>query len=133
MLALFLALQVCADSYHLRWLARERHVPEARYEAIAHVESACNLDPLLRGHACWRAHWHLRDCEVGRFQIKPSTGRARCRDLNIWTYKGNTECAARTLREDAQRYGLTDATIRHNGTGEPALEYLRKVLRQEEG
>src|SRR3989442_6143410 len=37
---------------------------------------------------------HERDCEVGRFQIKPSTARQRCPAIAVSTYAGNLACFA---------------------------------------
>jgi len=122
----------CADSFHLRWGAATQHLSPQRVEAVARVESGCNLSPLLRAHACWNRVVRLRDCEVGRFQIKPSTARARCRGLNVFTYSGNVACFFRMFGEDWARGGRTYATLRHNGSGPGAEHYLALVDRAED-
>jgi hypothetical protein len=118
----------CGDSFHLQWMARESAIPPARFESIARVETACNLSPRVRGHHCP----NRRDCEVGRFQIKPSTARRRCAELNVWTYRGNTECALRILDENVREMGLVETTRRFNGAGPATYEYFWKVLKTEE-
>jgi hypothetical protein len=127
-IALLLALH-CPDSFHLRWVAAQAEAfPPTRFEAIARVESGCNLATRLRGHHCLAK----RDCEVGRFQIKPSTARKRCPGYNIWTYDGNVRCALTILGDNRVLLGLTDATRRFNGAGPASFEYLYKVLKREE-
>jgi hypothetical protein len=130
---LFLLALHCADDFHLRYEAdHAAYTPpmESRAAAIARVESACNLSPKLRAHACQS---HRRDCEVGRFQIRPSTARRRCVGLNIRTYHGNVDCFLKVFGEDVDRLGLTDATVRYNGYGPAgAYAYLYKVLKAEE-
>lgn len=126
MIALLLALH-CADDAHLRYLAHRDSLPAARVLSIARVESGCNLNPKLRAHAS------TRDREVGRFQIKPSTARMRCPGVNVFTYAGNVACFLKMFREDVRGFGVTDATVRHNGYGPAgAYEFLYKVLRSEE-
>ena len=130
MILLLLALH-CGDSFHLRYEARAVGLPDRRVEAIARVETACNLNPRLRAHDCRAPR---RDCEVGRFQIKPSTARQRCSCVDVRTYRNNVACFLLTFAEDRARFGLTDATVRHNGYGPAgAYEYLYKVLKVEEG
>lgn len=136
MRVLLAALQiVLPDQAHLVHLADSAGLPPAVVEAIAWQESGVNLSPTLRGHHCW---WstrvgetltihHERDCEVGRFQIKPSTGRARCPGLNIWVYDGNTHCFVTMFAADVRQYGLTAAIKRHNGSGRVADEYVERV------
>ena len=124
MIALLLVLALpCGDSFHLQWVAsHESTFPATRFAAIARVESGCNLNPRLRGHAR----------EIGRFQIQPTVARHRCSGTNVWTYKGNVSCALRILEENMWRMGLTDATRRYNGSGPASLEYLYHVLKREE-
>lgn len=136
--ALLLTLQIAMpDSTNLRRLADSANVPASAVLAIAWQESNANLDPRLRGHHCW---WSIRrdsatvivhhepDCEVGRFQIKPSTARSRCPGLSIWHYDGNVQCFLKMFREDVDRYGVIDAIRRHNGSGRSALAYTESVL-----
>lgn len=127
MIALLFALH-CGDDFHLRYVAEQAAIPPTRFEAIARVESACNLNPRLRAHQCAAAH----DCEVGRFQIRPSTARRRCPGVNIRTYRGNVDCAVRIFGENVDRWGVTDGTRRFNGAGPKTLEYLYHVLKAEE-
>jgi len=75
-----------------------------------------------------RTH-HEPDCEVGRFQIKPSTARFRCPNLNVFTYDGNLTCFARMFAQDAAKGGNLYAITRHNGAGAKAAEYLGRVLK----
>lgn len=114
--------------------------------AIAWEETADNTDPRVRGHHCWysyrsfvpnpvtggtdtvRVTHHEADCEVGRYQIKPSTARFRCRDLNVFTYDGNLACFARMFAQDAAKGGNLYAITRHNGAGPRAAQYLDRVL-----
>lgn len=116
------------DDVHLRYLALQKHLQPRAVIAIAYEESAHNLDPRLRGHFCWWKGHHERDCEVGRYQIRPSTARSRCRGLNIWTYGGNTACFIKMFAEDTQRLGLERAIRAHNGSGDIAEDYLTRVL-----
>ncbi len=123
--------------------------------AIAWEETADNIDPKVRGHACWYmvpAHWdkwgwntsmawfgdstlvprhthHEKDCEVGRFQIKPSTARRRCPGLDVFTYDGNLACFTRMFKEDTDTSGTLSAIVHHNGRGPKAQEYLNRVLK----
>jgi len=121
--------------------------------AIAWEESAANLDPKLRGHHCWysvrldsdewvlNAHeWVVRradalwlvhhepNCEVGRYQIKPSTARLRCPGTDVFTYSGNLACFAQMFAEDTRMGGTLYAIKRHNGRGDQADAYLKRVL-----
>jgi len=124
MIALLLAavLPRCADSFHLRWLAERDSLPAARVQAIAWTETRCNTSPRVRGKLG----------EIGRFQIRAATARAHCPTLNVRSYKGNTECFVKLFRENVARYGLTEATSRHNGRGDAACHYLKRVLTVEE-
>jgi hypothetical protein len=139
----------CPDGGHLRYLAREAGIPPARLEAVARVESGCNLSPRLRAHWCWhgvqaekvsqgdglpapevrRPAVHARDCEVGRFQVKPSTARRWCPGLDVFAYRGNTACAVRFLARLLDAWGVV-GIARFNG--ERCDTYLCKVLREEE-
>lgn len=108
--------------------------------AMAWQESGDNLSTRLRGHHCWYSqrvvrgdsvvvlHHHESDCEVGRYQIKPSTARLRCPGLNIFTYAGNTRCFAKMFAEDTARRGIEFAITNHNGRGPRARAYLARVL-----
>lgn len=117
--------------------------------AVAWQESGANLNPRLRGHHCWYSYLqynipahqdtnvvvthksvvhHEADCEVGRFQIKPSTARRRCPGLNVWTYDGNVRCFVHMLEEDAAAGGMLYAIRHHNGSGPRAADYLQRVL-----
>src|SRR5207247_666636 len=96
------------DQAHLTALADSANVYAPAVLAIAWEETRTNMNPHVRGHHCW---WSLRlsdstlvvhhekNCEVGRFQIKPSTARHRCTGLNIWTYEGNVRCSIKMLAE----------------------------------
>jgi len=113
----------CPDSFHLQYVAAQDSIfPPARFEAIARVESGCNLSPRLRG----KLH------EIGRFQITPSVARHRCPETDVRTYKGNVACALRILEENMWHLGLTDATRRYNGSGPASYVYLYRVLKCEE-
>ena len=126
-LAVLTALH-CGDDYHLKYESARAGLPEERILAIARVESACNLDTRLRAHNC-----NPRDCERGRFQIKPSTARRACPDLDTRRYTGNVACFFRIFGENVRRFGLTEATVRQNGYGPAgAYEFLYKVLKVEE-
>lgn len=143
------------DAAHLAALADSAGVPVHVTWAVAHEESRANLNPYLRGRRCWwsaRADsipagadvdgsevavtrrgalyltHHKRDCEIGRFQIKPSTGARRCPGLDVRTYAGNTRCFVRMFKQDGERYGYRDAIRRHNGAGPKAREYRDRVL-----
>jgi len=123
-IALLLALALrCPDSFHLQYVAAQDSIlPPARFEAIAWVESGCNLSPRLRG----KLH------EIGRFQITPSVARKRCPGTDVRVYRGNVQCALRILEENTWRLGLTDATRRYNGSGPASYVYLYHVLKREE-
>lgn len=127
MIGLLLALH-CGDDFFLKSVARQAAISPTRFEAVARVESGCNLNPRLRGHHCLT----LRDCEIGRFQIKPSTARLRCRGLNIRRYHDNVVCAAVILQQNIRSRGMVDGTRVFNGTGPATYEYLYKVLKTEE-
>lgn len=123
----FFQLALLPDRAHLVHLADSANVPSGEVMAIAYEETGLSLLPSIRGHHCWYSYHvdsntvvvhHERDCEVGRFQIKPSTGRARCSGINIWTYEGNTNCFIRMFSEDVKRFGVARAICRHN-TGQP--------------
>lgn len=123
--------------------------------AIAWAESGSNTNPALRGHHCWYSvppHWeyrqinkdftqpymdslyvprtahHERDCEVGRFQIKPSTARRRCVGLDIFTYNGNMLCFFQMFWEDTQVGGTEYAIRHHNGSGPMTYLYRDRVF-----
>lgn len=72
---------------------------------------------------------HEKNCEVGRYQIKPSTARRRCPELDVFTYGGNLACFVRMFKEDADGDGKLYAITHHNGSGAKAREYLDRVLR----
>lgn len=144
------------DSARLQRLADSIDVKYAAVAALAHEESVENLDPALRGHHCWwsaradsipanvdvNGHerpWlskrgvlylihHEPNCEVGRFQIKPSTAKGRCPGLNIWLYDGNLACFAIMFAEDVRKKDVFYAITHHNGSGPKAREYLQRVL-----
>jgi len=119
--------------------------------AIAWTESGNNLDTSLRGHHCWYSvpgHWvldslsqeddsiyvpryvhHERDCEVGRYQIKPSTARRRCANLNVFTYEGNILCFFRMFYEDQHSGGTEFAIRHHNGSGPMTYYYRDRVFK----
>lgn len=122
--------------------------------AVAWEETAANIDPKVRGHHCWysvridsddwvlNAHevvvrrtdalWlvhHEQNCEVGRFQIKPSTARLRCPGLDVFTYGGNLACFAQMFAADAKTRGTLYAIRHHNGAGPRADAYVQRVLR----
>lgn len=107
--------------------------------AIAWEESRDDVNPHLRAHYCWHGEFvtneglvvgavHKADCEVGRFQIKPSTAKARCPSINIWTYSGNVRCFLKMFGEDSRRYGVVTAIRIQNGSGVKAKEYTQRVL-----
>jgi len=148
-LLLATAISTCAHAQtRPRWLdgivlldlADSAGIDEKATLAIAWEESRENLSPHLRGHHCWYTHrvvvedtvivrqHHEPDCEVGRFQIKPSTARRRCPGLDVFTYVGNTRCFARMFAEDAEQHDIIYAITRHNGSGPRAREYLTRVL-----
>jgi hypothetical protein len=128
------------DGVGLIDLADSAHIDERATLAIAWEESRDNLNPHLRGHHCWYSymtvsgdsvrvrHHHDPDCEVGRFQIKPSTARRRCPGLDIFTYGGNTRCFAKMFAADAAYRDIAYAITHHNGRGPRAREYLNRVL-----
>jgi len=68
------------------------------------------------------------NCEVGRFQIKPSTARLRCPGWNVFTYGGNLQCFAIMFGADTDAGGTLYAIRRQNGKGGAADAYLRRVL-----
>ncbi len=72
---------------------------------------------------------HEKNCEVGRFQIKPSTAKLRCPAWNVFTYGGNLACFAQMFAEDTKHGGTLYAIRHHNGSGKQADEYLQRVLR----
>jgi len=72
---------------------------------------------------------HERDCEVGRFQIKPSTARRRCPGKDIFTYNGNILCFFQMFWDDKQRGGTEFAIKHHNGSGPMTLTYRDRVFR----
>ncbi len=113
-----------ADRFHLRFIARDAGLPPLVVEAIAEQETAGNLDPAIRGHAC-RGR---QDCDVGRFQIKPSTAAARCPGVDVRTYRGNTECFLAMFGQDARAHGVRYAIRHHNGNGPSSVAYARQVL-----
>lgn len=128
------------DGVELLSVAESAQVDQRAMLAVAWEESRDNLSPHLRGHHCWytqrivrgdtvvvRRH-HEPDCEVGRFQIKPSTAHHRCPGLDVFTYAGNTRCFAKMFAEDTARNGIAYAITRHNGRGPRAREYLTRVL-----
>ncbi len=122
MILLTLAL-LCADNFHLQYAAEHAGLPPERVVAIASVETRCNLSPRVRGRA---GEW-------GRFQIRVSTARRRCPGLNIRRYRGNVACFLVMFGQDVRRFGVTDATVRHNGYGPAgAYAFLYKVLKVEE-
>lgn len=143
---LLLQAVVVPDSVQLRQVAVAANVPYAVVAAIALEETGANLSPTLRGHYCWygykslvvnpvsngidtvRVVHHEKDCEVGRFQIKPSTAKGRCVGLNIWTYDGNIACFTKMFGEDTRRLGVIAAITKHNGSGLKAREYTQRVL-----
>lgn len=115
-------------------------------KAMAWQESGANMDRLLRGHRCWYTHrtvryflafffpdtvtvtHHESDCEVGRFQIKPSTAARRCKGINIFVREGNYHCFFKMFSEDSSRYGTGAAIRKHNGRGPMTAAYLASVL-----
>lgn len=154
-LSIFLALvfvatiATCAKGQgHPRWLdgvtlldvADSVHIDDRAMLAMAWEESRENLSPSLRGHRCWYTHrmvvadsvvvrkHHEPDCEVGRYQIKPSTARRRCPGLNVFTYTGNIRCFAKMFAEDTEQHDRIYAITHHNGRGPRAREYLTRVL-----
>lgn len=129
LLALVLVIPHWVDKRQLGALALTAGLPEAVVLAMAWQESGSNLNPALRGHHCWNETvGHLADCEVGRFQIKPSTGKARCPEFNVFTYRGNLDCFAKAFGEDYRVYGFSGAIERWNAGGGHAPEYLEDVL-----
>src|SRR4029077_19542276 len=126
-LALALALR-CPDAFHLRYEAARAGLPPAAVLAVAEVESDCDVRPTLRGHYCWWRGHHPRNCEVGRFQIKPSTARARCPGFNVFHYEDNVECFLWMFKRDTLTGGLFFAVEHQNGGGRKARAYVDKVL-----
>lgn len=128
------------DRVHLVALADSAGIDAPAALAIAWEESAANLNPHLRGHHCWYTTYaevgdltvtvqhHEHDCEVGRYQIRPSTARLRCPGLNILTYAGNTRCFATMFADDVRQQGRLYAIKHHNGHGAKADAYLKRVL-----
>lgn len=107
--------------------------------AVAWQESGGNLNPSLRGHHCWHGvstavdgtvigAVYLADCEVGRYQIKPSTAKARCRGLNIWKYRDNVICGLLILKGNLLKYGVVEAVERYNGSGPLARNYAKSIF-----
>ena len=82
------------DAWLLKQYADSARVPPVLVWAVAYQESEHNLNPALRGHHCAK----LPTCEVGRFQILPSTAKVRCPDLNVFIYRDNIKCGVRYLR-----------------------------------
>jgi len=145
------------DAARLTTLAHTYAIDRPAVFAIAWEESAANdTNPLLRGHHCWwtaRAdsipRWanvnghehawtdthgalhlthHEPNCEVGRFQIKPSTAHGRCPGVDVLTYEGNITCFAMMFAEDTKAQGRLFAIKKQNGKGDKADAYLKRVL-----
>lgn len=116
------------DASHLRYVAQQAGLDWRVFLAVAWTESQANLDPRLRAHACWRPGWRRPWCPFGRFQVLDSTAKERCPELNTHTYRGNTECAARILKEDTARYGVLLAIERYNAGSRGSKRYLAQVL-----
>jgi hypothetical protein len=104
-------------------------VPLAPVLGIAWVESREDTNPTLRAHYCWHSGLHSPDCEVGRFQIKPSTAKANCPGLNIFTTIGNHTCFFHMFRANYERYGIDRAVKMHHSSPVPSENelYLAKV------
>ena len=103
--------------------------PTAPVLAIAWIESRTDTNPHLRAHYCWNAQRHSPDCEVGRFQIKPSTAKVDCPGLDIFTTFGNHACFFTRFDETLIRgHSVREAIRRHHG-GTPAgnATYLAKI------
>lgn len=66
-------------------------VPVLFTYAVAWRETRNNASPATRGKLG----------EIGRFQILPSTARARCATLDVREYYGNLACFLKMAREDA--------------------------------
>lgn len=129
----------------LTHMADVAHVPHGPVAAIAWLETRDNMDSAVRGHHCWHdrgervsamdtVHWatsvHTPNCEVGRFQIKPSTARARCPNLDIFTRQGNYICFFWMFHQDFDRYGAMEAIKRHHGgTPQQNAAYFREALK----
>lgn len=113
-------------------------------KAMAWQESGANLDPSLRGHRCWydhrtviilpdgspyivRVEHHESNCEVGRFQIRPTTAAWRCKGINIFTREGNYHCYFKMFSEDSSSHGIEAAIRKHNGRGPMTVVYLASV------
>jgi hypothetical protein len=156
-LTLVLALALChtPDAHRLHEYSAMYAVPLEIVERVACMESGDNLSPRLRGHRCWwsldlsdpsvtevlvfpgekvvRAHGHTwllhhePSCEVGRFQIKPTTARLRCPGVNVFTREGNYQCFFTMFSEDMRARGLSYAIRHHNGAGDHARWYLRRI------
>lgn len=96
------------DALYLAAEADRQGVPRLVAWAIAYQESRHELAPDLRGHHCRGRP----GCEVGRFQILPSTARLACRDLDVWKYSGNVACGLRYLRLLYEERGSWVAAVR---------------------
>ena len=128
------------DRARLEELADTNGIPTAAVLAVAWIETHDNLDPHIRGHHCWwerkifvgdvarKLVHHERNCEVGRFQIKPQTAIARCPGYDVFTYEGNLNCFAKMFGEDMEAKGVLFAITNHNGHGDLATEYLARAL-----
>lgn len=107
------------DAAELTLWSEAAGVPAAFTYAIAWEETRNNADPSVRG-----AHG-----EVGRFQIKLSTARARCLGLNVTDYHDNLACFLRMTRQDWQKCGSWRCAARvHNGSGVRAERYANHVM-----
>ena len=118
------------DFVQLQHEAAETLTPGAPVLAIAWVESAADTNPHLRAHYCWNARRHDADCEVGRFQIKPSTAKHDCPGLDVFTTYGNHACFFSRFGHTLGRYGIREAIREHHGgTAAQNALYLARVER----
>lgn len=108
------------DAHVLRVWSEAAGVPYVYTWALAFEETQRNPSPGVRGA-------HL---EWGRFQILPSTARARCPAHNTQTYYGNLACFLRMTREDVAtcRGDYRCAARIHNGRGPRAYAYADRVM-----
>lgn len=123
---------VCGDSLALRTMALEAKVPPMVLEAVAYVETRCNVNPLVRGPGklVWDSTGttaHRRCREVGRLQLNPCAFKLP--DSVRTSYTANVQYGAIRLRWLYERYGSwTLAIKRYNGAGPRAEQYLGKIL-----
>lgn len=106
------------DRFHLTRLADSAGVPANIVLAIAWQETRANVDPAVRG----------KHGEIGRFQWKLASAAWRCPGLDITRYRTNIQCTLVSLKADIERFGVTEAIRRHNGTGPTSKKYLEEVL-----